>query len=69
MKVIKIPNGHGHALWVILTHATDRNRFMLQPEVWLGPGEYQYVHYDDGRKVLRKTSAGIFIISPCSTPS
>lgn len=47
-------------LWVILSDEHERDRFALKPMPWEGPGQYQHVHYLDGRDgFVRVPSTGL----------
>lgn len=41
-----------HALWCLISDEHDRDGYALKPSPWEGSGEYQRVHYSDGRDVL-----------------
>ncbi len=69
---IKDGIAHAHSLWMFIKDPDERGGFDLRPSPWEGPGEYQYVHYLDGRdspnvyvKVTGHTTGESFPVSPC----
>lgn len=52
-------NAKAHALWVLISNEHDREGYALKPSPWEGSGEYQRVHYSDGRDVLVRIPHGI----------
>lgn len=46
------------ALWVLLTEEDEREGYWLKPMPWEGSGEYQAVHYNDGRAGFVKIPFG-----------
>lgn len=49
-EAIKAGKATPRHLWVLLLNESDRDGYAYKPEPWEGAGQYQMVHFSDGRK-------------------
>jgi hypothetical protein len=49
IEAIRSGAAHGHQAFALLANEHERDAFMIRPLAWDGPGEYQYIHWADGR--------------------
>lgn len=58
-KAVLSGKARSHTLWTIISDEHQRDGYDLQPLIWEGPGEYQHVSFDDGRRgFVRLPEAG-----------
>lgn len=59
VKAIEEGKATPHALWILLSAESDRDRYALKPKPWEGSGEYQHVDFNGDHRLVRiPTAAG-----------